>query len=177
MAHRFGFGFGIVDVGPVLRGVRAGPAETGERHAGLGQQRHPRVVGFELGQHERVHAAAVDQAAHLVAGITVTGDHEHPVLPACGLAHQRLQELHHDQVPGLQLVRRHEVAELHGAAGPQAAGPVMRVVAQLGDRLQHPGPGGRSHPPAVVQHVGDGLPPDASRAGDFLHRDSPLARG
>ena len=153
----------VVDVDPVLRQPGAGPAEARERHPGLGQQHHPRVVGLQLGEQEGVHRPAGDQAAYLVEGVPVRDGYQHAVALAGARFGQRLEELLHDVVAGQQLDARQDVGELPGPARAQAPGAVVRLVAQGRHRLQHPGPGGLADPAAAVEHVGDGLPADARR--------------
>ena len=175
--HGRGDGGAVVDVDPVLRQRRAGPAEARERHPGLGQQLHPRVVLLQLGEQERVHAPAGDQAAHLVPGVAVR-DHGHQaVAPPRARRRQRLQELLHDVVAGQQLHVRHDVGELPGPARAQAPRTVVRVVAERLHRRQHPGPGGVAHPSAVVEHVRDGLPGYRGGARHVLDRYLTCGRG
>jgi hypothetical protein len=158
VVHGRGDGPPVVDVDPVLRQRRAGPAEARERHPGFGQQLHPRVVLPQIGEQERVYALAGDQAAHLVPGVPFRDhDHQAVALP-CARRRQRLQELLHDVVAGQQLHLRHDVGELPGPARAQAPRAVVRVVAERLHRRQHPGPGGVPDPSAAVEHVRDGLP-------------------
>ena len=161
-----GEGAAVVDVDPVLRQRRASPAEARERHPGLGQQLHPRVVRLQLREQERVHAPAGDQAAHLVPGIALRHHDHQAVVPPRARRGQRLQELLHDVVARQQLQVRHDVGDLPGPARAQAPRTVMRVVAERLHRRQHPGPGGVAHPPAAVEHVRDGLP---GHGGDARH--------
>ena len=140
------------------------------------QQCHPPVAGLQIGEHERVHHAAGHQAADVLTGVGLLGDDKHPVVPVRGRPHQRLQELHHDQVGGLQLDRRHEVGQLHRPADSHAARAVMRVVAELVHRLEHPGPRGLADPAAAVQHVRHRRLADAGDAGHVHNRDLPLGR-
>jgi hypothetical protein len=44
----------------------------------------------------------------------------------------------------------------------------MRLVPECGHRLEHPRPGRLADPAAVIEHVGDGLPAHAGRAGYVL---------
>ena len=133
-----------------------GPAEADERHAEPLQQLGPGIARFELGQHERVDAAVRDQAADVVPRIFRLGNDQDSEVLGGGGGEQRLQERHHDQIGRLELDRRHQVGQPHRPPGPHAAGPLMRLVAELLDRFQDPDPGRLANPPGAVQHVRHG---------------------
>jgi hypothetical protein len=174
VAHGPGDRRAVVDVDPVLRQRRAGPAEAGEREPGLGQQRHPRILVLQVGEQEGVYAPAGDQAPYLVPRIGVRDRDHHAVAPPRARRRQRLEELLHDVVARLQVPARHDVGELPGSAGAQAPRAVVRLVAQRGHGLKDPGPGRFAHPAAAVEHVRDGLPRHGRGARDVL--DGHLAR-
>ena len=147
-----------------------GPAETRERHPGLGQQHHPRIVRLELGEQEAVHAPAGDQAAYVVARVPVRDDDHHAVTAPRARRRQRLEELLHDVVAGEQLNARQDVGELHGPARAHAPRAVVRLIPQGGHGVEHPGPGRVAHPSAAIEHVRDGLPGYGGGARHVLDR-------
>ena len=170
MVHDRSDGSAVVDVDPVLRQRRTGLAETRERHPGLGQLHHPRIVRLELGEQEGVHAPAGDQAAYVVARVPVRDDDHHAVTASCARRCQRLEELLHDVVAGEQLHARQDVGELPGPARAQALRAVVWVVPQGLHGIEDPGPGSVAHPSAAIEHVGDGLPGYGGGARHVLDR-------